>query len=46
MQNTVELFTFCRMNFKGEYLKLKPLYPDIDKISKLCHFKIVWIKDI
>jgi len=34
------------MNFKNEYKKLKPLYPDIDKISKLCHFKIYWKRNV
>ena len=34
------------MNFKKEYKALKGVYPDIDKISKLAHFKIVWKRHI
>ena len=34
------------MNFKKEYKTLKPVYPDIDKISKLSHFKVIWHRKI
>jgi len=41
-EQQVELFQLGRMNFKKEYKNLKAVYPDIDKISKLSHFKILW----
>ena len=34
------------MNFKKEYKNLKAVYPDIDKISKLSHFRLVWKRNI
>lgn len=34
------------MNFKKEYKALKPVFPDIDKISKLSHFRIIWKRHI
>ena len=36
------MFQLGRMNFMKEYKSLKPLFPDIDKISKLAHFRILW----
>jgi hypothetical protein len=41
-EQEVELFQLGRMNFKKEYKNLKTVYPDIDKISKLSHFRILW----
>ena len=34
------------MNFKNEYKVLKAVYPDIDKISKNCHFTVKWKRNI
>lgn len=34
------------MNFKGEYKTLKPIYPDIDKISKSAHFTLKWVRNV
>ena len=34
------------MNFKGEYKKIKPIYPDIDKISKNAHFTLKWLRNV
>ena len=41
-EQEVELFQLGRMNFKKVYKNLKNVYPDIDKISKLSHFRILW----
>ena len=41
-EQEVELFQLGRMNFKKVYKNLKTVYPDIDKISKLSHFRILW----
>jgi hypothetical protein len=36
------MFQLGRLNFKKEYKNMKLIYPDIDKYSKLSHFKIHW----
>ncbi len=41
-ETQIELFQLGRMNFKKEYKQLKAIFPDIDKISKLAHFRVVW----
>lgn len=43
-QESIELYNLGRMSFKNEYGELKKIYKDIDKISKLSHFKIFWKK--
>jgi hypothetical protein len=45
-EELVELFQMGRMNFKKEYKGLKGVYPDIDKFSKLCHFKVNWKRQV
>lgn len=43
---SVELFQLGRMNFKKEYKSLSGIFPDIGKISRLGHFKIVWKRQV
>lgn len=45
-EENVELFQLGRMNFKKEYKPLKNIFPDIDKISKIAHFRVVWKRHI
>ena len=45
-EDTIELFQLGRMTFKKEYKALKPIYPDIDRISKLVHFKVIWKRPV
>ena len=43
---TVELFQMGRMNFKKEYKELVKVFPDIGKVSRQGHFKIIWVRSI
>lgn len=45
-EDTVEVFQLGRMNFKKQYKVLRPVFPDIDKISKLSHFRILWKRHV
>jgi len=45
-EEEMEMFQLGRMNFKKEYKQLKTVFPDIDKISKLCHFRVLWKRHI
>ena len=45
-EEEIDLFQLGRMTFKKEYKNLKPAYPDIDRISKVSHFKVVWKRSV
>ena len=42
----VELFQMGRMNFKKEYKELAKVFPDIGKVSRQGHFKIIWKRSV
>ena len=45
-ETEIELFQLGRMNFKKEYKLLRTIFPDVDKISKLAHFRLLWHRHI
>lgn len=40
--DNIVLINLGRMSFKTEYSQMKKVFPQIDKMSKLDHFKVIW----